>query len=67
METGAYKKTTTVETSINGFKCLSTIFPKQGPTEITYRIYEKYNENVFESDLREELQKIDPSDELQFI
>ena len=40
---------------------LETTFPKQGPTVINYRNYKKYNENVFKSDLQQELQKIDPS------
>ena len=39
-----------------------TTFSKQGPTAIDYRNYKKYNENVFKSDIPQELQKIDPSD-----
>ena len=41
---------------------LKTTFPKQGPTVINYRNYKKYNENVFKSDLQQELQKIEPLD-----
>ena len=40
---------------------LKTTFPKQGPTVINYRNCKKYDENVFKSDLQEELQKIEPS------
>ena len=61
------QKTTTVETGLSDFHqmvvtVLKTTFPKQGPTVINYRNYKKYDENVFKSDLRQELQKIDPSD-----
>ena len=41
---------------------LKTTFSEQGPTVINYRNYKNYDENVFKSDLRQELQKIDPSD-----
>ena len=61
------QKTTTVETGLSDFHkmvvtVLKTTFPKQGPTVINYRNYKKYNENVFKSDLREELQRIEPLD-----
>ena len=62
------QKTATVKTGLSDFHkmvvtVLTTTFPKQGrPTVINYRNYKKYNENVFKSDLQEELQKIDPSD-----
>ena len=61
------QKTTTVETGLSDFHkmvftVLKTTFPKQGPTVINYRNYKKYDENVSKSDLRQELQKIDPSD-----
>ena len=60
------QKTTTVETGLSDFHkmvvtVLKTTFPKQGPIVINYRNYKKYDENVFKSDLRQELQKIDPS------
>ena len=60
------QKTTTVETGLSDFHkmvvtVLKTTFPKQGPIVINYRNYKKYGENVFKSDLRQELQKIDPS------
>ena len=61
------QKTTVVETGLSDFHkkvvtVLKTTFPKQGPTVINYRNYKKYNENVFKSDLREELQRIEPLD-----
>ena len=61
------QKTTTVETGLSDFHkmfvtVLKTTFPKQGPTVINYRNYKKYDENVFKSDLREELQKVELSD-----
>ena len=61
------QKTTTVGTGLSGFHkmvvtVLETTFPKQGPTDINYRNYKKYNENVFKNDLQQELQRIDPSD-----
>ena len=61
------QKTTTVETGLSDFHkmvvtVLKTTFPKQGPTVINYRNYKKYNENVFKSDLQQELQKIEPLD-----
>ena len=60
------QKTTTVETGLSDFHkmvvtVLKTTFPKQGPIVINYRNYKKYDENVFKSDLRQELQKIDLS------
>ena len=61
------QKTTVVETGLSDFHkmvvtVLKTTFPKQVPTVINYRNYKKYNENVFKSDLREELQRIEPLD-----
>ena len=61
------QKTTTIETGLSDFHkiavtILKTTFPKQGPTIINYRNYKKYDENVFKSDLRLELQKIEPLD-----
>ena len=61
------QKATVVETGLSDFHkmvvtVLKTTFPKQGPTVINYRNYKKYNENVFKSDLREELQRIEPLD-----
>ena len=60
------QKTTAIETGLSDFhKMIVTVlkatFPKQGPTVINYRNYKKYNDNVFKSDLKQELQKIDPS------
>ena len=60
-------KTTTVETGPSDFHkmvatVLKTSLPKQGLTVINYRNYKKYNENVFNNDLQQELQRIDPSD-----
>ena len=60
------QKTTTVESGLSDFHkmvvtVLKTTFPKQGPIVINYRNYKKDDENVFKSDLRQELQKIDPS------
>ena len=60
------QKTTAIETGLSDFHkmivtVLKTTFPKQGPTVINNRNYNKYNENVFKSDLQQELQKIDPS------
>ena len=56
------QKTTTVETGLSDFHkmvvtVLKTTFPKQGSIVINYRNYKKYDENVFKSDLRQELQK----------
>ena len=57
------QKTTTFETGLSDFHkmvvtVLKTTFPKQGPTVICYRNYKKYDENVFKSDLQQELQKL---------
>ena len=41
---------------------LKTTFPKPGPTVINYRNYKNFNELAFRNDLREELERIEPSD-----
>ena len=61
------QRTTTVKTGLSDFHkmvvtVLKTTFSKQGQTVINYRNYKNYDENVFKSDLREELQKIELSD-----
>ena len=54
------QNTATVETGLSDFHkmivtVLKTTFPKQGPTVINHRNYKKYDDNVFKSDLQEEL------------
>ena len=61
------QQTTTVETGLSDFHkmvvtVLNSTFPKQGPTVINYRNYKNFNEIAFRNDLREELQRIEPSD-----